>query len=197
MTLLVPLSLTLLLSIPSGFSGGYKVVAVKDGDTVKVEKSGKVQTVRLACIDAPEKGQLPYGASSFRALSNYLPVGATVGLRTIAVDKYGRQVSEVFKSNISINVAMVKSGNAFVYRSFLKNCNVDVYDDAEKIAHTGKLGVWADSPNGIIRPWVWRRTQTPSPTVTCKSLGSRQKAIELYNSGHTYLDRNNDGIPCN
>lgn len=197
MTTLASLSLILLLSIPSGFSGGYTVVAVKDGDTVKVEKSGKVQTVRLACIDAPEKGQLPYGASSFSALSNYLPVGAIVGLRTIAVDKYGRQVSEVFKSGMSVNVEMVKTGNAFVYRSFLKNCNVDVYNGAEKLAHTGRLGVWADSPNGIIRPWVWRHAQTTSPTVTCKSLGSRQKAIELYNAGHTYLDRNNDGIPCN
>ena len=37
------------------------VLSIGDGDTIRVRQAGKALTVRLACIDAPESAQTPYG----------------------------------------------------------------------------------------------------------------------------------------
>jgi endonuclease YncB( thermonuclease family) len=37
------------------------VLSIGDGDTIRVRQAGKALTVRLACIDAPETAQSPYG----------------------------------------------------------------------------------------------------------------------------------------
>ena len=55
----------------------YKVVSVGDGDTIRVSSpSGRNKTtVRLACIDAPETSQGPYGNDARRALQGELAIG--------------------------------------------------------------------------------------------------------------------------
>jgi micrococcal nuclease len=40
------------------------VLSIGDGDTIRVRQAGKALTVRLACIDAPENSQTPYGLKS-------------------------------------------------------------------------------------------------------------------------------------
>ena len=40
------------------------VLSIGDGDTIRVRQAGKALTVRLACIDAPESAQAPYGPES-------------------------------------------------------------------------------------------------------------------------------------
>jgi micrococcal nuclease len=37
------------------------IVSVGDGDTIRVKSPGKTLTVRLACVDALEMSQKPYG----------------------------------------------------------------------------------------------------------------------------------------
>ena len=37
------------------------VISIGDGDTIRVRQAGRAITVRLACIDAPETAQSPYG----------------------------------------------------------------------------------------------------------------------------------------
>lgn len=44
------------------------VVSVGDGDTIRVREGGRLLTIRLACIDAPEMGQRPSGAIAREAL---------------------------------------------------------------------------------------------------------------------------------
>jgi endonuclease YncB( thermonuclease family) len=39
------------------------VLSIGDGDTIRVRINGKPNTVRLACIDAPETAQSPMGSS--------------------------------------------------------------------------------------------------------------------------------------
>ena len=48
-----------------------------DGDTIRVSSpSGRNKTtVRLACIDAPETSQAPYGNDARRALQGELAIG--------------------------------------------------------------------------------------------------------------------------
>jgi len=51
------------------------VVSVGDGDTIRVLTGKKTVTVRLACIDAPEMKQSPWGQQSSARLKQLLPVG--------------------------------------------------------------------------------------------------------------------------
>ncbi len=37
------------------------VVSIGDGDTLRIREAGQVTTIRLACVDAPERAQSPWG----------------------------------------------------------------------------------------------------------------------------------------
>jgi endonuclease YncB( thermonuclease family) len=95
----------------------FKVLSVGDGDTIRLSSPTGVNktTVRLACIDAPETSQAPYGNGALQALQEQLPIGTEVSLRTKATDRYGRTVAEVMRGSTTINQALVQSGVAFVY----------------------------------------------------------------------------------
>jgi len=131
------------------------VVSVGDGDTIRVRMNGKPITVRLACIDAPETAQRPYGQQARNYLQQRLPLGSTVTLAQKTTDRYGRLVAEVF-TGININLAMVEDGQAFVYRQYLGDCNGREYLDAEYRASRRRYGVW-QVEGGITWPWDFRR----------------------------------------
>ena len=94
------------------------VLSIGDGDTISVLERGQKLKVRLACIDAPETAQTPFGVASRNQLKALLPVGSTVSLRVLAVDRYGRSVAEVI-GKVTVNLAMVQSGQAFL------SCHID------------------------------------------------------------------------
>ena len=130
------------------------VLSIGDGDTISVLERGQKLKVRLACIDAPETTQSPYGMASRNQLKSLLPLGSTVSLRVQAVDRYGRSVAEVIGKG-PVNLAMVQSGQAFVYRQYLGRCDRQAYLAAERQAQAQRLGVWA-VPGGMTRPWEFR-----------------------------------------
>jgi endonuclease YncB( thermonuclease family) len=197
------------------------VLSIGDGDSFSVLERGKKLKVRLACIDAPETAQSPYGMASRNQIKALLPIGSTVSLRVQAVDRFGRSVAEVIGSKGKVNLAMVQSGQAFVYRQYLGRCDRGAYLAAERQAQAQRLGVWA-VPGGITRPWDFRhggagrrsagavpaaasssapvpRPQAAQPggaKTTCKQIGSYARAQELLRQGHSYLDRNGDGVAC-
>ena len=196
------------------------VLSIGDGDTISVLEGGQKLKVRLVCIDAPETAQGPYGLASRNQLKALLPLGSTVSLRVQAVDRYGRRVAEVIGKG-PVNLAMVQSGQAFVYRQYLGRCDRGAYLAAERQAQAQQLGVWA-VPGGIKRPWDFRhggaghRSAGAVPTAasssvpvtspraalssgaktTCKQIGSFAQAQELLRQGHSSLDRNGDGVAC-
>jgi endonuclease YncB( thermonuclease family) len=180
------------------------VVSVGDGDTIRVRMNGKPITVRLACIDAPEMAQRPYGQNARQYLQQRLPVGSTVTLDEKTTDRYGRLVAEVFK-DININLVLVEDGQAFAYRQYLGDCDAREYLDAEHRASRRRYGVW-QVPGGITRPWDFRRGRRsaaiPDGTAPggrryrCNEIGSYARAQELLRQGHTYLDSNSDGEAC-
>jgi len=73
---------------------GFKatVLSIGDGDTIRVRQAGKALTVRLACIDAPETAQSPYGQQARTYLQQRLPIGREVSLNIKTTDRYGRSV---------------------------------------------------------------------------------------------------------
>ena len=103
------------------------VLSIGDGDTLRLRSSAGVVTVRLACIDAPESSQGPWGPTARRELQALLPIGTAVELRTKATDRYGRNVAEVFSGARNINQALVGSGAAFVYWQYISGCDRNTY----------------------------------------------------------------------
>ena len=79
-----------------------KVTRVIDGDTF--ETARRVHPVRLANVDAPEKGQ-PGGAGATEALRKLIG-GKEVSVDTVARDSYGRSVANVRVGRQSVNKAM-------------------------------------------------------------------------------------------
>lgn len=79
-----------------------KVTRVIDGDTF--ETGSRKNPVRLANVDAPEKGQP--GAPKATAALRRLVQGQTVTVDTVARDKYGRSVANVTVGRKSVNKAM-------------------------------------------------------------------------------------------
>ena len=194
------------LAWPTGLAaqGVSTILSIGDGDTIRVRQAGKALTVRLACIDAPETAQDPYGQQARAYLQQRLPIGRKVSLEVKATDRYGRTVAEVI-SEININLALVEAGLAFAYRQYLGGCDAKAYLEAEERASRSRLGVW-QVQGGITRPWDFRRRRRsaaiPDGTTPggrryrCKEIGSYAKAQELLRQGHTYLDGNGDGEAC-
>ena len=91
------------------------VVSVGDGDTIRVSEGSRRITVRLACIDAPESSQRPWGAMSAALLKQLTPVGSEVSLKVQTTDRYGRTVAELLNRLGNVNQLMVEAGQAFAY----------------------------------------------------------------------------------
>ena len=180
------------------------VLSIGDGDTIRVRQGNRAFTVRLACIDAPETAQSPYGVAARRYLQQRLRIGQEVTLQPKTIDRYGRTVAEVI-SDININLVMVEDGQAFAYRRYLAACDAREYLEAEFRASRHRYGVW-QVEGGITRPWDFRRgpggavipdgTTPGGHRYRCREIGSHARAQQLLRQGHTYLDGNGDGEAC-
>ena len=189
------------------------VVSVGDGDTLTVK--GPTQqnvTVRLACIDAPERAQAPWGAAATTRLKSFVPVGNRITVREIEKDRYGRTVGELFLDGKSINLSLVQSGHAVVYPQYLNACSgtKQQYLDAEANAKQNKLAFWSQAC--ITLPWDFRAGKTTCATPgqktrigyvpgTCKALKSQGIRGPFYRDqgdpNYTPArDRDRDGIAC-
>jgi len=135
-----------------------QVVAVLDGDTVEVLDAAQTRhRVRLAGIDAPEMEQ-PFGDRA-KAYLLALAGGKRVEVLALERDAYGRDVGKLLADRREINLAMVREGHAWWYRTYAaEQSQVDrvLYEAAEAKARAGRIGLWQD-PDPIA-PWDWRRT---------------------------------------
>ena len=131
-----------------------RVVSIGDGDTIRIQHGDKLETIRLACIDAPEMAQVPYGDQARRYLQIRLPLQRQVTIHPLNTDRYGRTVAEVI-GDVNLNLALVEDGQAFVYPKYLGQCDANEYLDAEYRASRHRFGIWR-VPGGIERPWLFR-----------------------------------------
>ena len=203
-------ALLLLTALPAQAA---TIVSIGDGDTLRVVDSGRQVTIRLACIDAAEMAQSPYGEQSRALLTSLAPVGSNVTLKVVDTDRYGRTVAEILRGGQNVNLRMVRRGQAIAYRQYLSNCDPTAYLGAERGAEVDRLGVWS-SPGGIQRPWDFRHGRRgyrpaarqvngsaagPPPgerRYRCSQIGSYAQAQVLLRQGHTYLDGTGDGEAC-
>lgn len=135
----------------------YKVIGVKDGDTVEILMDGKPQVVRLSHIDCPEKKQ-PFGNNAKQFASD-LCFGKKIKLSTgWKKDRNKRLLAEIILSNgKNLNKELVKNGFAWHYKKYSKD---NSYDDLEKQARKLKLGLWNDK--SATAPWEWRKSRKKS-----------------------------------
>jgi endonuclease YncB( thermonuclease family) len=185
------------------------VLSVGDVDTLRLRQGASTLTVRLACIDAPEMAQAPWGQQARRQLQTLAPIGSAVTLRSKTTDRYGRQVAELSRKGRNLNQALVASGAAFVYWPYIQGCDRQTYSRLETEARLQRLGVWS-TPGGITRPWDVRHSRrtgsgpaanTPVTTpggqrYRCSEIGSHALAQALLRQGHSDLDRDGDGEAC-
>lgn len=145
-----------------------RVVAVTDGDTIKVLDADNVEhKVRLTGIDAPEPGQ-PFGNASRKYLAS-LVAGKEVLVESNKQDRYGRDLGKVWVQpsdcptcgkTLDANYAQVLAGMAWWYRYYANEQSEEDqgrYESAEDEARARKWGLWVD-PNPI-NPYNWRKGQ--------------------------------------
>ncbi len=134
------------------------VLSIGDGDTLRVRVGNRTLNVRLACIDAPESSQAPFGAQARQQLQALAPMGSSVELRIKATDRYGRSIAELTRGGRNLNQALVAYGVAFVYWQYIAGCDRQTYGRLETEARLKGLGVWGVS-GGLVRPWDYRFEQ--------------------------------------
>ena len=143
-------------------AGEYKVTRVIDGDTLVVQKGATSLTIRLVGIDAPEvshkkyePGQ-PYSQQSTKHLAK-LVQNRSADVKSYGADRYGRILGEVFVDGNNVNLEMVKTGLAEVYRGTpAPGQDVRPYRRAEEEARKAGRGMWVLGDK-YISPSEWRR----------------------------------------
>ena len=126
--------------------------SVKDGNTFQVQQRGRVETIRLACINAPPLGQ-PLGMKSRDYLQSLLAQANNHVILTIAdTDRQGRKVAEVNVPTLNsdeekfVQYEMVVAGWAYPYEQFADHCpNLDVVQQGGNEAKQSQRGVWASA----------------------------------------------------
>lgn len=127
------------------------VVGITDGDTIKVRCGEEpVQAVRLAQVDAPEKGQA-FGLRSKQHLADLCHERLAV-VRRQTTDRYGRMVARVSCAGKDASAELVKAGMAWAYLEYLTDPEIK---DLERQARDRARGLWADG--APVAPWEWRK----------------------------------------
>ncbi|MHB9038768.1 MAG: thermonuclease family protein [Armatimonadota bacterium] len=136
-------------SAPKSFVG--TVEGVIDGDTLRFERGGKIEKVRLYGVDSPEKKQ-DYGAEA-QSIAAEMSLGKVVCVEVMSTDQYHRTVGVVIlPGKVNLNHEMVKRGLAWWYKEVAPN-SVQL-PKLQEAAKDAKLGLWS-KPNPI-PPWQFR-----------------------------------------
>jgi len=136
------------------------VVGISDGDTLKARcgEPGTYEqvTIRLAEIDAPEKGQA-FGQRSKEALSA-LCFGLQANVRPVTRDRYGRTVARVECRGLDASAEQIRQGMAWRFVRYSTDAAMLPLEDA---ARSAGAGLWADA--APVPPWEWRKTRSKTP----------------------------------
>jgi micrococcal nuclease len=128
---------------------GGRVVAVDDGDTVRVRRGQGDVRIRIFGIDAPEATQA-YGPEA-RELTRRLLLGQTVVVSMKDVDQYGRVVAALSVEGRDVGPALIAAGAAWNYAQFSQD---EQYATLEAAARTARRGLWQGADP--TPPWLFR-----------------------------------------
>jgi endonuclease YncB( thermonuclease family) len=183
-----------------------RVVGITDGDTFTLLTPDSRQVkVRVAEIDAPEPGQ-PYATRSRQHLANLI-FQKEVTVNVQVVDRYNRPVGRPMVGELDVTAEMIRSGGAWVYRSY--SDDVELYE-LERTAKAERRGLWSLPEFERVSPWDYRngeRSEDRNASAAtafqcgtksyCREMVSCSEArFHLEECGLTRLDGDRDGVPC-
>ena len=128
------------------------VTYVTDGDTIKVNVSGTIYTVRYIGIDTPETKQPGKPVECFGpqadAFNRMKVLGKTVRLEkdTSETDRYGRLLRYVYVGNDMVNEVLVREGYAIAKAYPPDTRNQIRFEQAETQAKAENKGLWNACP---------------------------------------------------
>jgi len=130
--------------------GYYEVTEFVDGDTIKVDMSGKTETIRFIGVDTPEthdprKAVQCFGLKAAEFTKNLIGDGA-VRLESDALntnrDRYNRLLRYVYvKDGRLVNAEIIKNGYGFAYTGFPFSKSEE-FKTYQQEAMNGKKGLW-------------------------------------------------------
>ena len=138
-----------------GTSSEVRVVAVVDGDTLRVETlvGDDLGRVRLLGIDAPEIAHPPenaecYGATALSVLEQLTPAGSTVVLVPDTGqddrDRYGRLLRYVDVRGVDASQELRAAGAARLYDTSPELARGDTHESAAGSAQEHDEGLWGN-----------------------------------------------------
>lgn len=145
------------------------VIRVVDGDTYQMLKAGRVFTVRLANVDAPESTQAFGGEATKNA--NVLLFGKTVLVDSIGKDRYNRMIASITIKNIALDSLMVRNGWAWHYKAYSHNMALE---NLQAIAINERKGLWQCGSNKVCPPWVYRNLNSKNRAIFCSACNTKQ-----------------------
>lgn len=119
------------------------MVAVVDGDSLRVELAGTVIDVRLAGINAPEADECHSDVAG-RSLEKLVDEEAT--LDVVDTDQYGRTLGYVWSTAGLVNGVLVERGDALAMSNGEKFAAALI--DAEDSARRDRIGMWEPTACG-------------------------------------------------
>jgi micrococcal nuclease len=136
----------------------YKVIRVIDGDTIKIEKDGHEETLRLLGIDTPETDPTHNPVECFGKEATTETKSQLLG-KMITIepdpkqdiyDKYHRLLVYVFKDGQNFNEHLVREGFAKEYTYAGAYKYQRIFRAAESEARNAHRGLWSEQtcPNG-------------------------------------------------
>jgi len=128
-------------STPPVVVDAWPVVHVVDGDTIRVLYEGQDESVRLLCIDTPERGE-PGFEEATEAMRG-LVEGREVVLEfehpgEMEQDRYGRLLAYVFLDGLHVNVEMVRLGWTPFWTKYGRGRYAEDFEGAEAEARAAK-----------------------------------------------------------
>jgi endonuclease YncB( thermonuclease family) len=170
MALMLCLSLAFPMQAAFADTADVRVVEVSEGDVLVVEAGdGNRYPVRLAGVDAPERGQ-PFGEQASSRLRDW-SLDRAARLEWEKVDRHGRAVGKLWVSspdmpclgqpdcpkNLDLGHALIAAGLAWHFKRYqAEQSDQDrasyAFDEDE--ARRRGIGLWSDP--AAVAPWDWR-----------------------------------------
>jgi micrococcal nuclease len=192
-----------------------QVVSVEHGSrlTVRTANNSEV-TVQLACLDAPDLTQSPWGQTAINKLKQLAPRSASVNVTITNTDRDGRILGLVTLNGKSLNEQALRTGTAVLSEDYFDRRGLDCFEQrldfrrAENAARRKKQGFW--NQGCPIMPWIARKGMTKEllcdkPATfqpgTCQDLRERDIHGPFYRDekdpNYTPArDPDRDGVAC-
>jgi len=156
-----------------------QVVSVTDGDTLKVNLNGRVETIRVIGINTPETVHPTEPVGCFGREASNKAKELLFGRQVIVVtdhsqgtrDKYERYLAYITLENgLDFGLEMIRGGYAYEYTHAIPYENQVIYKQAQAYAQETGSGLWAE---GACEPEL----QATAPVASAPASASSESCL--------------------